>query len=64
MGRLVWMGVGRPCPLIRNDIVTPRHLFVSFCLREYIDSDFQKVPFRINQHIALPRSLVNPLHIN
>ena len=23
----VWMGVGRPCPLVRNNIVTPRHLF-------------------------------------
>ena len=23
----VWMGVGRPCPPIRNDIVTPRRLF-------------------------------------
>ena len=22
----VWMGVGGPCPPIRNDIVTPRHL--------------------------------------
>ena len=22
----VWMGVGRPCPPVRNDIVTPRHL--------------------------------------
>ena len=22
------MGVGRPCPPVRNDIVTPRHLFV------------------------------------
>ena len=23
----VWMGVGCPCPLVRKDIVTPRHLF-------------------------------------
>ena len=23
----VWMGVGRPCPPVRNDIVTPRRLF-------------------------------------
>ena len=23
----VWMGVGCPCPPVRNDIVTPRHLF-------------------------------------
>ena len=23
----VWMGVGCPCPPIRNDIATPRHLF-------------------------------------
>ena len=26
MGRWVWMGVGCPCPPVRNDIVTPRHL--------------------------------------
>ena len=25
----VWMGVGRPCPPVRNDIVTPRHLFLN-----------------------------------
>ena len=24
------MGVGCPCPPVRNDIVTPRHLFNSF----------------------------------
>ena len=23
----VWMGVGCPCPPVRNDIVTPRHFF-------------------------------------
>ena len=22
-----WVGVGRPCSPVRNDIVTPRHLF-------------------------------------
>jgi len=27
MGRWVWMGVGCRCPPVRNDIVTPRHLF-------------------------------------
>ena len=27
-GRWVWMGVGCPCPPIRNDIVTPRQLFL------------------------------------
>ena len=26
----VWMGVTRPCPPVSNDIVTPRHLFLSF----------------------------------
>ena len=26
----VWMGVGRPCPIVHNDIVTPRHLFYVF----------------------------------
>ena len=26
-GVKVWMGVGCPCPPVRNDIVTPRHLF-------------------------------------
>ena len=25
----MWMGVGCPCPPVRNDIVTPRHLL--FC---------------------------------
>ena len=29
MGIGVWMGVGRPRPPIRNDIVTPRHLLSS-----------------------------------
>ena len=27
---LVWMGVGRPCPPVHNDIVTPRHLLSFF----------------------------------
>ena len=26
----MWMGVGRPCPPVRNNIVTPRHLFIFF----------------------------------
>ena len=26
-GLVVWIGVGCPCPPVRNDIVTPRHLF-------------------------------------
>ena len=26
--RWVWMGVGCPCPPVRNDIVTPRHLLI------------------------------------
>ena len=26
VGRWVWIGVGCPCPPVRNDIVTPRHL--------------------------------------
>ena len=26
----VWMGVGCPCPPVRNDIVTPRHLLLIF----------------------------------
>ena len=26
----VWLEVGRPCPPIRNDIVTPHHLFMIF----------------------------------
>ena len=25
-GLVVWFGVGCPCPPVRNDIVTPRHL--------------------------------------
>ena len=24
----MWLGVGGPCPPFRNDIVTPRHLFI------------------------------------
>ena len=27
MGHGVWIGVDRPCPPVRNDIVTLRHLF-------------------------------------
>ena len=27
VGNGVWMGVGHPCPLIRNDIMTLRNLF-------------------------------------
>ena len=26
----MWMGVGCPCPPVRNDIVTPRHLLIDF----------------------------------
>ena len=33
----VWMGVGCPCPPVRNDIVTPRHLFTSGCLVYFCD---------------------------
>jgi len=29
LGVGVWMGVGRPCPPVRSDIVTPRHLFLT-----------------------------------
>jgi len=29
----VWMGVGCPCPPVRNDIVTPRHLFSCYLSR-------------------------------
>ena len=28
VGHWVWMGVSCPCPPVRNDIVTPRHLFL------------------------------------
>ena len=32
LGVGVWMGVGRPCPHVRNDIVTQRHLlFLIMC---------------------------------
>ena len=40
-GVKVRMGVGRPCPPVRNDIVTPRHLLnyqiilIQFCLALY-----------------------------
>ena len=26
------MAVGRPCPPVRNDSVTPRHMFLSVCV--------------------------------
>ena len=29
VGHWVWMGVGCPCPPVRNNIVTPWHLFIS-----------------------------------
>ena len=32
VGHGVRMGVGRPCPPVRNDIVTPYHLFLSVTL--------------------------------
>ena len=28
VGPWVWKGVGRPCPPVRNNVVTPRHLFL------------------------------------
>ena len=31
----VWSGVGRPCPPVRIDIVTPCFPFFSFCMREW-----------------------------
>ena len=34
----VWMGVGCPCPLVRDDIVTPRHLFVISKLNPSLNS--------------------------
>ena len=36
MGCWVWMGVGRPCPPVRNDIVTPRHFFFSFLFSSFL----------------------------
>ena len=30
----LWLGVGRPCPPVRNNIVTPRHLFHNFVLKK------------------------------
>ena len=34
----MWLGVGCPCPPVRNDIVTPRHLFPSFPQLSFIPS--------------------------
>ena len=34
MGVGVWMGVGCPCPPVRNDIVTPRQLFLFSTLQD------------------------------
>ena len=31
----VWIGVGCPCPSVRNDIVTPRHLFERVCTMQW-----------------------------
>ena len=44
----MWMGVGCPCPPVRNDIVTPRHLLSNTgqnCLNQIDDEkspEFQK----------------------
>ena len=34
-GVWVWMGVGHPCQPVRNDIVTPRHLFLRLSYLSY-----------------------------
>ena len=32
VGVVVWIWVGCPIPLVRNDIVTPRHLFMNWSI--------------------------------
>ena len=33
----LWLGVGRPCPPVRNNIVTSRHLFHNFVLKKKME---------------------------
>ena len=40
-GHGVWMGVGCPCPPVRNNIVTPRHLF---WFSRYMFADYRLHP--------------------
>ena len=49
----MWMGVGCPCPPVRNDIVTPRHLF-SFLLASIKD----QIRFLINKSLSWACSFI------
>ena len=41
----MWMGIECPCPPVRNDIVSPRHLF-SFWLKLRLEiNEKEKIPF-------------------
>ena len=45
----MWLGVGCPCSPVRNDIVTPRHLF--YDLRNQTDQKHAKTNERTNERI-------------
>ena len=53
-----WMGVGCPCPPIRNNIVTPRHLFsstVASKIANETDSNFSFFSIPTGRNISDPR---------
>ena len=55
----MWIGVGFPCPPVRNDIVTPRYLFFFYRL------SIPRFTFRMNKHrIRIKLSVFNPYDRN
>ena len=57
MGRWVWMGVSCPCPPVRNDIVTLRHLFL---YNQEADGPF--CPFSRGRGIRLFSSMIKRIN--
>ena len=49
----VWMGVGRPCPPVRNDIVTPRHLVKDWDGCESFLGAFSVIDSVCHMHLSL-----------
>ena len=72
MGCWVWMGGGCPCPPVRNDIVTPRHLFKFtnhswICLSVYklVRLSFHPLNWRTCPHLSASIVLLDitvPVH--
>ena len=52
----VWMGVGRPCPPIRNNSVTPRHLFANNFLASYTRFYLQQIYYWLQLYSVRPWS--------